>query len=141
MTVEISELAAQSGWLRIDIVGNAVAAGLVGEVLNPEGVLLHINDALLYLEESAHAASTFNIGVAATGVDNDHIMAAFDVGTPTDGTMHKAIGTDLASEAAATTPKGLLWPADEYLTITSAAQVSTGLLASLFIHYIRLEDQ
>ena len=140
MTVEVSELAAQSGWLRIDIVGNATAAGLVGEVLNPEGMLLHINDALLYIEEEAHAASTFNIGVAATGVDNDHIMAAFGMDA-TDGTVHKAIGTDLASESAATTPKGLLWPADEYLTITSAAQVSTGLLASLFIHYIRLEDQ
>jgi hypothetical protein len=141
MTVEISELAAQSGWLRIDIVGNATAAGLVGEVLNPEGALLHLYDGILYLEESAHAASTFNIGVAATGVDDDDIMSAFDVGTPVDGTVHKALGTDLASEATATTPKGLLWPADEYLTITSAAQVSTGLLASLFLRYIRIEDQ
>ncbi len=137
MTVVRSTDAAQSGWLKIDIVGNAVAAGLVGQVLNPEGVLLQIVDAILYLEEEAHAASTFNIGIGATGTDNSTMMSAFDM-QATDGTVHKAIGTDLASEAAATTPKGLLWPADEYLTFTSAAQVSTGLLASLFVHYIRL---
>ena len=137
MTVVRSTDDAQSGWLKLDIVGNAVAAGLVGQLLNPEGVLLQIVDAILYIEEEAHAASTFNIGVAATGVDNSDIVSAFDMNA-TDGTVHKAIGTDLASEGAATTPKGLLWPADEYLTITSAAQVSTGLLASLFVRYIRL---
>jgi len=137
MTVESNLGCPYSGWFQIDIVGNAVAAGLVGQVLNPEGKLLQINDAILYIKEGAHLSSTFNIGVAATGVDNDHIMGAFDM-AQTDGTVWKAIGGDLASEAAATTPKGLLWPADEYLTITSAAQVSTGLLAYLFIHYIRL---
>jgi hypothetical protein len=137
MTVVRSTDAAQSGWLKIDIVGNATAAGLVGQVLNPEGVLLHIDDALLYVEEEAHAASTFNIGVGASGEDNGDILTAFDM-EATDGTVHKAIGTDLASAGAATTPKGLLWPAGEYLTFTSAAQVSTGLLASLFVHYIRL---
>ena len=137
MTVVRSVDDAQSGWLKLDIVGNATAAGLVGQVLNPEGVLLQIVDAILYVEEGAHAASTFNIGIAATGVDDSDIMSAFAMNV-TDGTVHKALGTDLASEAAATTPKGLLWPATEYLTITSAAQVSTGLLANLFVRYIRL---
>ena len=139
MTVEISS-DAQSGWLKLDILGNDTAAGLVGEVLNPEGVLVHIDDALLYVETESTLASTFNFGVAASGVDNDHMMSAFNMLTAGSGTVHKAIGTDLASEAAATTPQGLLWPADEYLTITSAAQVSTDLVAALFVHYIRLAD-
>ena len=138
MTVLLSSDAAQSGWLKIAILGNATAAGLVGQIANPEGVLLHIDDALLYVETEATAASTFNIGVAATGVDNSDIMSAFDMNGAGSGTVHKAIGTDLASEGAATTPKGLLWPAASYLTITSAAQVSTDLVAHLFVHYIRL---
>lgn len=137
MTVAISEDLAQSGWLKIDIVGNATAVGLVGQVLNPEGVLLHICEGLLYIEEGAHAASTFNIGVGATGVDANTLMSAFAM-NQTDGTVWKVVGSDLASESAATTPKGLLWPATEYITITSAAQASTGLLASLYIRYIRL---
>ena len=137
MTVEIDPCNDQSGWFRVNIVGNSVAAGLVGEVYNPEGVLLHINDGYLYIEEGAHAASTFNIGIAATGVDNDDLMSAFAM-NQSDGTVWKVVGGDLASEGAATTPKGLLWPADEYLTVTSAAQVSTGLLATLYLHYIRL---
>lgn len=137
MTVAISTDAAQSGWLKIDIVGNATAAGLVGQVLNPEGVLLHICEGLLYIKTGALAASTFNIGVAATGVDNSDLVSALAM-NKSDGTVWQVVGQDLASESAATTPKGLLWPADEYLTITSASQVSTGLTASLYLRYIRL---
>jgi len=107
-------------------------------VYNPEGVLLQIVDGLLYFEAVSTLASTFNIGVAATGVDAATIVSAFNMNTAGAGTVHKALGTDLASEAAATTPKGLLWPATSYITVTSAAQVSTGLIAYLFIRYLRL---
>ena len=138
MTVAISTDEAQSGWLKIKILGNATAAGLVGEVLNPEGVLLQIVDALLYVYTESTLASTFNIGVGATGVDASTIISAVDMNAAGSGTVWKAIGTDLASESAATTPKGLLWPATEYITVTSAAQVSTGLVAYLFVRYLRL---
>lgn len=137
MTVAISSDAAQSGWLKVHIVGNAIAAGLVGQIANPEGVLLHICEGLLYIQEGAHAASTFNIGIGASGADASDLMSAFAM-NQTDGTVWAVIGKDLSSEGAATTPKGLLWPATSYLTITSAAQVSTGLLADLFLRYIRL---
>ena len=140
MTVKISEFDPQSGWLRIDIVGNATAAGLVGEVENPEGVLLQVYDGILYIEEGAHAAAEFNVGFAATGVDNDDMFDGFTM-NKSDGTIYKAVGTDLAAESAGTHPKGHLWSTAELLTITSAAQVSTGLLASLFLRYIRLSDQ
>lgn len=138
MTVAISTDAAQTGWLKIHILGNATAAGLVGEVLNPEGVLLQIVRGVLYVTTASTAASTYNIGVAATGVDNADLVSAMDMNAVGDGTAWQVVGQDLASEGAATTPKGLLWPADEYLTITSAAAASTGLVADLYLQYIRL---
>lgn len=140
MTVQISTLEPQSGYLRIDIVGNATAAGLVGQVLNPEGVDLAIVEGHLWIEEGAHAASTFNIGIGATGVDASDLMSAFAM-NQTDDTVWKVVGTDLASEGAEVSPKGVNWDSGEYLTITSAAQVSTGLKASLFLKYIRLTPQ
>lgn len=128
-----------TGWFKLDILGNATAVGLVGQELNPEGVLLHIYDAFLYVETAASAASTFNIGIAATGTDASDLVSAFDMNAPAAGTVHKVIGTDLASEGAAVSPRGLLWPADEYITITSAAAASTDLVAFLFVKYIRLD--
>lgn len=139
MTVTYSHDDPQTGWLKLDILGNDTAAGLVGQVLNPEDVLLQIYDALLYVETVSTLASTFNIGVGATGEDNGDMVTAFNMLTAGAGTVHKVIGTDLASESAATTPKGLLWPATEYLTITSAAQVSTDLVAFLYVRYLRLD--
>jgi hypothetical protein len=139
MTVEISLDEAQSGRLKIDIVGNAVAAGLVGQVLNPEGHLLQITGGDLYIEEGADAASTFNIGITDTpGADASNLVSALAVNAA-DETVWKVVGTDIASEAAATTPKGVLWPANSYLTITSAAQASAGLKASLYLDFTRLD--
>ena len=140
MTVTISTDEAQSGWLKIKILGNATAVGLVGQIYNPEGVLLQIVDALLYVYTESTAASTFNIGVGASGADASTIVSAVDMNAAGSGTVWKAIGTDLASQAAATTPKGLLWPATSYLTITSAAAASTDLVAYLFVRYLRLAD-
>ena len=138
MTVTIVQDAPQSGWLKIKLLGNAVAAGLVGQIYNPEGVLLHICDALLYVETESTLASTFNIGIAATGVDNADLASAVDMNALGAGTVWRIIGMDRASEAAATTPWGLLWPATSYLTVTSAANASTDLVAYLFVRYIRL---
>jgi len=137
MTVAISTDDAQSGWLKIHILGNAVAAGLVGQVANPEGVLLQICEGYLYFTTASTAASTFNVGIAATGVDNADLLSAFAMNSAA-GTVWKVVGTDLAAEGAATTPRGLLWPAASFLTVTSAAQASTGLVCDLFLRYIRL---
>jgi len=137
MTVAISTDAAQTGYLKIHILGNATAAGAVGEVLNPEGVLLQITDAFLYISTASTAASTFNIGIGATGSNSSDIMSAFAM-NQTAGTVWWGIEKNAASEAAATTPDGLLWAATSYLTITSAAYASTGLVADLFVKYIRL---
>ena len=137
MTVAISTDDAQSGWLKLHILGNAVAAGLVGEVANPEGVLLQICEGYIYFTTASTAASTFNFGIAATGVDDNTIMSAFAMNSAA-GTVWKVVGSDRASEAAATTPWGVLWPAASFLTVTSAAQASTGLVCDLYLRYIRL---
>lgn len=137
MTVAISSENAQSGFLKIRIVGNAVAAGLVGEIANPEGQALHIYEAYLYIVAPSVAASTFNFGVAGTGVDNADLASAVAMDSAA-GTMLKIVGTDLASEGACTTPRGLLWPAASFLTITSAANASTGLVADLYVRYFTL---
>lgn len=139
MTVALDQEHGQAEFLRINIVGNAVAAGQVGEVLNPEGQDLHIIEGYLYIESGSVLASTFNIGIGATGADVSDLMSAFAM-NQADGTVWKVVGSDLASEGAVVTPRGVDWGSAEYLSITSAAQVSTGLLATLLLKYLRLGD-
>lgn len=137
MPVTISTDDAQSGWLKIHIVGEAAAIGLLGQVANPEGVLLHIHRAFIYVTAPAGLAAVPLIGIAATGVSSNTLMATW-LATSAAGTVWQVVGMDRASEAAATTPWGVLWPAASFLTITNSAQVSTGLVADLYVHYIRL---
>jgi len=139
MTVAIDQEYAQAGFLKINLVGNATAAGAVGEVLNPEGQALHIIEGYLYIEVASTLASTFNIGIGATGADASDLASAILM-NQTAGKVFRIIGTDLASEGDMTTPRGVDWGAAEYLTVTSAAQVSTGLKACLLIKYLRLGD-
>lgn len=136
MTVAISTDAAQSGYLKIRIVGNATAAGLVGQVLNPEGVKLQVVEGWLHIITGSTAASTFNVGFGATGVDNNALLSAFGMNQADDTTW--TVVARAAAEAAATTQSGTYWGASEYLTVTSAAQASTGLTADLFLKYVRL---
>jgi hypothetical protein len=137
MPLAISTDNAQSGWLKIRITGNAVAAGLVGAIANPEGVPLQICESYLYFVAPSTAASTFDIGIGTAIADSSDLVSAFAMNSAA-GTVWKVVGTDRASEAAATTPWGSLWPVASFLTATSAAQASTGLIADLFVRYIRL---
>ena len=139
MTVAIDQEYGQAGYLKINLVGNATAAGAVGEVLNPEGQALHIIEGYLYIEVASTLASTFNIGIGATGSDSSDLASAILM-NQTAGKVFRIIGTDLASEGDMTTPRGVDWSATEYLTVTSAAQVSTGLKACLLLKYLRLGD-
>ena len=140
MTVTLNQEEQQAGLMRIDILGNAVAAGLVGQVLNPEGQDLHIIEGYLYIQVASTLASLFNIGIGATGVDDDDLMSVFDMNAAVAGTVWRVVGTDLASEGAMVTPKGMDWGAAEYLTITSSVAASTGLKACLLLKYLRLGD-
>lgn len=139
MTVTHDVEYAQAGFMKINLAGNATAVGAVGEVLNPEGQDLHIIEGYLYIEVASTAASTFNIGIGATGSDASDLMSAMTMDS-TAGKVFRVIGTDLASEGDMTTPRGVDWGEDEYLTVTSAAAASTGLKATLLLKYLRLED-
>ena len=129
---------AQKGKFCVEITGEA-AIGLQGNILNPEGVALHIVNGYLYVETAATAAATLNIGVGASGADNDDLISAFDIQGATVGGVYKVIGTDLASEGAMTTPKGLAWAANSYLTLTSAAASAVGFAGKLYLEYLRLD--
>ena len=137
MTVAISTDDAQSGWLKVHILGNAVAAGPLGEIANPEGVLVHICKGFLHIVTGAALASTLHMGIGATGSDSHEMIDGFGLNQLAD-TVWFVVGQDLASEGAAVAPRGTLWPAASFLTLTTAAQVSTGLEANLYLEYIRL---
>ena len=139
MTVAIDQENAQADFLKINLVGNDTAVGAVGEVLNPEGQDLHIIEGYLYFEVASTLASTFNIGIGATGADASDLMSAMAM-NKTAGTVWQVIGKDLASEGELATPRGVDWGEDEYLTVTSAAFASTGLKACLLLKYLRLGD-
>lgn len=140
MTVAFSTDNAKTGWLKIHVVGDATVAGLVGQVYNPEGVLLHICRGFLYITTPSVGAAIPLVGIAATGVSNTALIGATAAFTTQQvaGTMWEVVGMDRASEAAATTPWGVLWPATSYLTWTNSVAASTGLVADLYLNYIRL---
>jgi hypothetical protein len=137
MTVAISTDAAQTGFLKIHVTGNATVAGLVGEIYNPCGVLLQICKGFLYITTPSVAAAVPLVGIGATGVSSNTILATLAMNQAA-GTMWLVTGMDRASEAAATTPWGVLWPATSYLTWTNSVAASTGLVADLYLQYIRL---
>ncbi len=138
MTVAIDNSGPLSGYLKIDLVGDATVAGLLGQVLNPEGVDLLVVEGWYHSTTPATAAATQNWGFAATGVDNNALASAFPVNAVanTDWTI-VARG---ASEAAATGAQNATrWGAAQYLTVTNAAQASTGLVGSIYLKYIRMD--
>jgi hypothetical protein len=109
MTAHV-EHEAQSGWFKFKVTGEATAA---------------------------HAASTLHVGFGAKAADPHDIVDGFAL-NQTDGTVWNIIGTDIAEEGALAAPNGCLWKADEYMLFTTAAQVSTGLVAYVFVEYVRL---
>lgn len=139
MTVAISTDNAQAGWLKIHLLGDATAgAHAYGSILNPEGVLLHIYEGYLYKSVVSAAASTLDMGVNATIDTQDTDMLSALATNGSTGAF-KIVGTDLASEGAATTPRGVLWAAGSYITFwEQAGQASTALVADIYLHYIRL---
>jgi len=138
MPVTIEDFGEQKGYLKVHIVGNATVAGLLGQVLNPEGVDLLVTEGWFHCNVPSTAAATQDWGFAATGVDAVDLVAAFPV-NPGAGT-NWTIGARGASEAAATgAQNGDTWAAAEFLTVTNAAAASTGLDGYLYLKYIRLD--
>lgn len=143
MTVTRITEGAQSGWLTVYVAGTDKVGGAesLGSLLNPEGVLLHVVDGFLYVVNDADAAATLDIGIGANGADSTDMCSALDINGAAAGAVYYIIGKDAASEAAASTPKGIDWGATEYLNFYNpAAAVSSPFEGYLFLRYIRVGD-
>jgi len=141
MTAHIVSDGPQSGWLKVYVAGNTTAGGVntLGSIANPEGVLLQITDGFLYVVNDADAAATLDIGIGATGADSSDLCSAYDINGAAPGAVIYIVGKDAASEAAATTPKGLAWAATTYLNFYNpAAAVSSPFEGYLYLRYIRV---
>ena len=134
MTISTA-LTDQRGWFKALLTGAASTdnAGL-GEIANPEGVLLGITRAFIYARTGSTGAANLDIGIGASGAKASDVCSAMDV-------IEATIGGDLtflpAAQAAETDSPTALWAADTYLTFTGSA-TTVGLDADVYIEYIRL---
>ena len=135
MTVALNTTESRDGFMVIDIVGWATAAGNLGYIANPEGVPLAILRAYWYVATPAAAAATLSIGIGTVGAASTDLLNALEM-NQTAGTLWNCVDLDIASKAAWTTPA--LWAADTYLNFTTAAQISTAFRGKLLVEYVRL---
>jgi hypothetical protein len=135
MTVALATVVDQKGWLVIDLTGAASAANAgLGEIANPEGVLLGITRAFLYFTTGSAGAANLDIGIGASGAKCTDIVSTMDVIQATVG--GKFIYAPAAQVAETESPTAK-WAATTYLTFTGSA-TTAGLVAKLFLEYIRL---
>jgi hypothetical protein len=132
----------QHGALVVHVTGyDAAAAGSFGNILNPEGCLLQIYWAQMRVRRDADAAATLDIGIGALDADETDLVSAYDINAAAHDLVVQLIGTDLASEASATTPKGVLWAATDYLTFYNPAAANpVNFDAYVYVKYVRLEE-
>lgn len=142
MTAKLVIDGPQSGWLTVYIAGNSTAiANSLGSILNPEGVKLQITDGFLHTVASSDGAATLDIGIGAKGADSTDICSAYDIDAAAAGNVIYLIGKDAASEAAATTPKGVDWGASEYLNFYNPANAASAPYEGYALfRYIRIGD-
>lgn len=142
MTVTHIKDGPQAGWLKVYVAGNTTATpNSLGSLLNPEGVLLQITDGFLYVVNDADSAATLDIGIGATGADSTDLCSAYDINGAAAGAVIYIVGKDAASEAAATTPKGLAWASTTYLNFYNPASASSSPFEGyLYLRYIRVGD-
>lgn len=127
------------GVMCLDITGIG-AAGLLGELENPEGVnVLILRGTLVVLEPSAGAAN-LTIGLGASASANTDVLAAeamaLGAGVPAPfNCFAMQNGADTAIAAPAIWTSG---GATDFLTVNGSA-ATTGLVAKLFLEYIRID--
>ena len=134
MTVS-SVISEQRGWFKVTLTGTASTANAgLGEVANPEGVVLGITRAFIYARTGSTGAANLDIGIGASGAKASDICSAMDV-------VEATIGGKLfflpAVQAAETESPTALWASTTYLTFTGSASTA-GLDADVYIEYIRL---
>jgi hypothetical protein len=135
MTVSATTSGDQRGYLKITLTGatSAANAGL-GQVANPEGVLLGITRVFAYFRTGSTGAGNLDIGVGASGAKASDICSAMDMIEATVGGKLLYLPAVQAAETEDPTAK---WASTTYITFTGSAD-STGLDADVYVEYIRL---
>lgn len=136
MTVSINPNAAQAGKMVIKLTGatSAADAGL-GQVANPEGVPLLITRTQLYVTTPSTGAANLSAGVVATGTAGTDVINALAMNGAITGKVYNGNAIQVTAKTEITAPA--VWTTSLYLTFTGSAD-TTGLVAYLFVEYIRL---
>jgi len=142
MTAHIVSDGPQSKWMKVHVKGNTTAvANSLGSIANPEGVALHINEAYMKVIAPPAGAADLDVGIGATGADSSDLASDLQIDGYAADEIYYIVSNNSASQAAATTPQGLLWAADTYLNFYNhVAVASTAFEAYFYFHYIRIGD-
>jgi hypothetical protein len=142
MTATIVSDGPQSKWLKVHVKGNATAvANSLGSIANPEGVALHINEAYMYTIAPCAGSADLDVGIGATGADSTDLLSDISIDGIAASAVHYVVGKDASSQAAATSPKGLLWAATTYLNFYNHnAAECAAWEAYFYLHYIRIGE-
>lgn len=117
----------ENGWFKITLADTGAAAGDLCAVLNPEGVALVIDRAVLNITTGSTGASTIDIGVASTVASNDTII---------DGISGATAGVyDNIENQGTNGDSAVVWAADGYVTASEASGDTTGLVGELWLKY------
>jgi len=135
MTVAVSSEG--RGVLTIDVTGAVAAtAGGIGAVANPEGASILVLRTTWRVITPSTGAANVGIGIVAnattkgTDILNDLAANGAIMGKVYNGhAMQNTAKTEITAPA--------VWGATDYLTFTGSAD-STGLVARLYVEYIRL---
>lgn len=134
MTVSTDITAQSGGMFKITLTGAASTANAgLGEVLNPEGVLLSIVRTYFYARTGSTGAANLDVGVGATGAKATDILSTFDgIEATVGGKVFYCQAVNVNE-----TENAVTWGAAEYITFTGSA-TTVGLDADLYVEYIRL---
>jgi len=118
----------ENGWFKITLADTGAAAGDLAAVLNPEGVALVIDRAVLNITTGSTGASTIDIGVAANATtSNDTLL---------DGMSGATAGVyDNIENQGTNGDSAVIWAADGYVTASEASGDTTGLVGELWLKY------
>ena len=142
MTARIVSDGPQSHWLKVHVKGNTTAvANSLGSILNPEGVALHINEGYLKIIAPPAGAADLDIGIGVKDADSTDLASDLQIDGYAADAVYYIVSNNSASQDAAITPQGLLWPATSYLNFYNhVAVASTAFEAYLYLRYIRIGD-
>jgi len=116
------------GWFKITLANTGAAAADMASVLNPEGVALVITRAVLNITTASTGASTIDAGVGSSA------STLYD--TLIDGRSGATAGVfDNVEDAGTNGEFTLLWPADQYVTVSEASGDVAGLAGELWLQY------